>query len=54
MSCLQELDRARLAGQSALQRMGVEGSSGRTLPPLQVLFATPVEPLEDIDYMPEM
>ncbi len=52
--CPQGVDHARAAGQSALQRMGVEAGASRPLPSLQALFATPVEPLEDdIDYMPE-
>lgn len=44
-----------MAGQSALQRIAdAGGGPSRPLPSLQVLFATPVEPLEDdLDYMPE-
>lgn len=54
----QELDRARAAGQSALQRISEAGGGGgpsRPVPTLQVLFATAVEPLEDddLDYLPE-
>jgi hypothetical protein len=52
-SAAQELDKARVAGQSALQRLGAGEAPSRALPPLGVLFATPVEPLDDIDYMPE-
>lgn len=55
--CAQELDRARAAGQTALQRLGTAAAGeapSRALPPLAVLFATPVEPLEDdLEYMPE-
>lgn len=41
-------------GQSALHRLGGEGGPSRALPSLEVLFATPVEPMEDdIDYMAE-
>lgn len=40
-----------------MHRLGISGeggaASGRQLPTLQALFATPVEPLEDIDYLPE-
>ncbi|EFN53326.1 hypothetical protein CHLNCDRAFT_137041 [Chlorella variabilis] len=56
-TAMQELDRARAAGQTALQRLGTAAAGeapSRALPPLAVLFATPVEPLEDdLEYMPE-
>lgn len=46
-----------LAGLQEMHRLGIAGeggaASGRQLPTLQALFATPVEPLEDIDYLPE-
>lgn len=42
----QEMHRLGIAGEGG-------GAAGRQLPTLQALFATPVEPLEDIDYLPE-
>lgn len=44
--CLQEMHRLGIAGEGG-------AAASRQLPTLQALFATPVEPLEDIDYLPE-